>query len=362
MAAIVGAAGEARGDGSRRSLLWRAALAALVCCVAAGAEAPAPVTASLGTHSAARSGNDDQGCSPTIDFDPLASTYPGCALLHVDTAADPNAASIWGAISCADPSRVTWFSSGGDTHPTPDGQPQGNDSYRRATVLDGDNFYGERCELGYNEWRFGDSGGAGTFSVYREGTHRVTFESLRLPADFPLSTRSWQVVTQMKQAEPSNNGGGTPVLELDANSGRWELSQSESNGESSNSRTLWSTPATRGVWTRFAWDVYYSQDPAKGYVQLWVETGGAGGSTVRSPVVHTYTLKREIGGSGNRIPAGASIPSHLRVGVYHDPSIPGTSIDIDNVEVMDASETPQQTTGFAVPASVRKTLKSVIAW
>jgi hypothetical protein len=57
-------------------------------------------------------------------------------------------------------------------------------------------------------------------------------------------------------------------------------------------------------------------------------------------VIHTATLATEIAGyPSDGVAVGTGIPSHLRMGVYHDPSIPcpsptGCSIDIDNVQVV----------------------------
>ncbi len=207
-------------------------------------------------------------------------------------------------------------------------------------MLDGDDVWGERCELGWNDHRGGPT------ALYREGDHSVTFASFRLPASYPLENTSWQVVMQMKQTQPSANGGGTPVLSLEAKGGRWRLLQSTSNGPSGDTRELWTAPAARGVWTRFAFDVTYSQDPARGSVQVDVDLNGDGDasdSAERSPAIGTYTLKRETEGgcATDGIAPGESIPSHLRVGIYHHPAIAcppptGCAVEIDNVQIVDA--------------------------
>ena len=98
------------------------------------------------------------------------------------------------------------------------------------------------------------------------------------------------------------------------------------------------------MWTRFAFDVVYSQDPAVGSIQLSVDLNGDDDSLdpgEQSPTFQTYTLKYETE-SGYYLDAGDSIPSHLRVGVYHDSSIPcpstGSCSDgVDNVQVVRAS-------------------------
>ena len=70
------------------------------------------------------------------------------ALIASDTGADPNANHFWGSSYCANDSRVQDITTGGDPHPTATGAP-GN-CLRRMTVFDGDNSFGERCELGWD--------------------------------------------------------------------------------------------------------------------------------------------------------------------------------------------------------------------
>lgn len=274
---------------------------------------------------------------------PLASlgssiglTLPGCTAVGSDTASAADPLSFWGSIECASASRHQWLPSDGDTHAEASGLPQADTGYRRLTVYDGDDFYGERCELGRNDHRYGPT------AVYREGQRRATFFSVRLPDDFPLEVEAWQVVMQMKQAQPSANGGGTPVIELDAYDGRWRLLQSLSNGPSDDSRELWSAPATTGTWTRFGFDVTYSQDPSIGSIAVHVDLNGDGDDEdagERSPAINTYTLKYETSGgpANDGITPGESIPSHLRAGIYHNPGIPcpsGCAVELDNVQVL----------------------------
>ncbi len=218
------------------------------------------------------------------------------------------------------------------------------DAYRRFTVRDGDDFYGERCELGRNERRFGDDGGEGTGVLFQEGERRVTQASFRLPANYPLSDDRWQLVMQMKQTQPAANGGGTPVLALRAYQGRWALMQSDSVDPSATSHTVWSAPARMNAWTRFIFDVTYSQDPELGSIKLQVDLNGDGDTldeSENSPRIDTYTLKREVVGGDEEdgIEPGESIPSHLRVGLYHHRDIPcpepeGCSVEIGDVRVL----------------------------
>jgi hypothetical protein len=258
-------------------------------------------------------------------------TLSGCSLIASDTSANPSPLSFWGSIQCANSSRYSYLESGGDPHFTATGAAQPDNAYRRLTVLDGDEFYGERCELGLNDHNIGPT------AFYHEGQHRATYISLRLPENFPLSTNDWQTVMQMKQAQPSDGGGGGPILEMQARQGRWVILN--------NWHELWSFPAQKNTWTRFAWDVYYSQDPSKGWIQVSADLNGDGDFNdpgERSPVIHTATLKTEIegpNGTSDGLAPGDPIPSHLRAGIYHNPSIPcpaptGCSVEVDNVQVL----------------------------
>jgi hypothetical protein len=260
----------------------------------------------------------------------------GSALIFSDTGTAPDPTSIWGKIDCQNQSRAQQINTGGDTHLTATGAPQGDSAYRRLSVLDGDDVYGERCELGK------DFRGSPTV-LYRQGAHRLTELSARLPSTFPLNVFTWQVVAQMKQTWPAENSSGTPVLELDAYNGRWVLRQSDSRGAASDSRELWSVPAQANFWTRFAFDVRYSDRKKGGFIRVGADLNGDGDfadTGERSPGFHTYTLKMETAGSlRDGIKVGHAIPSHLRVGIYHDTAIPcrgplGCQVDIDNVQVL----------------------------
>jgi hypothetical protein len=135
--------------------------------------------------------------------DPATMRARGCSLLRSDTAkvVDPEPGR-WGNIECADNSRQLRLAKGGDTQRRADGKKQGDSAYRRLTVIDGDDFYGERCELGRNERRYGVNRGSqtsGTFALYGEGEHMITFFSQRYPVTFPSDAPAWQVILQMKQ-------------------------------------------------------------------------------------------------------------------------------------------------------------------
>jgi hypothetical protein len=295
------------------------------------------------------------GCS----VDPSTLTAPGCSLMRNDTAMLSNPDSLWGSTDCVSSSRHELLYGDSDSHVTSTGSTQNNDSYRELRVIDGDDFYGERCELGRNERRYGENGGSGTFALYQEGQHRITFISYRLPDTFPLSTTTWQVVTQMKQTQPSNNAGGTPVISLEVRDTKWTLVQSTSAGVGEDTRILWSAPASRNTWTRFAFDMIYSSDSSRGSIKVYVDLNNDGDAldvNEQSPVIQTYTQKYETSPSSIGLTAGDTIPSHLRIGLYHNPTIScpppnGCSVQFDNIQVVEESNTSPTPTPMPSPAT-----------
>ena len=276
------------------------------------------------------------GCALAKPRSELSITLEGCPVVFADTAAKADPRGAWGKIDCERERRQQRPAAGGDPDPRADGTPQGDAAYRLISVIDGDDVYGERCELGQNDHSEGPT------AIYAEGMRRVTFASVRLPASFPLGVDAWQNVLQMKQAQPADNGGGTPVLSLKAFDGRWILFHSDA-GETDVDTELWSTPARRGAWIRFAFDVTYSSDPDRGSIKLYADLDGDGDfedAGEQSPTFITNTLKRETGGdSGDGYAEGDPLVSHLRTGIYHDPKIPcpapdGCAVELDNVEVL----------------------------
>ena len=194
------------------------------------------------------------------------------------------------------------------------------------TVQDGDNVWGERCELGLNE-------SYAPNTLYHEGQRRVTFISIRLGGGVNPMGADWRTVMQMKQAQTYRNPDMSPIIEVQVRDGEWVLRNSWND--------LWSAPATANKWTRFALDITYSQDPEVGSMRMYVDLNGDGDSSdsgESSPEMHMATLRAETAGSGSsRYDVGESIPDHLRAGIYQneDYSCPaGCSVDVDNVQVV----------------------------
>lgn len=257
----------------------------------------------------------------------ISMTLPAeCTVVASDTASDPNPLAFWGRLDCVDSSRHQVIGSGGDTHATATGAGQGNGSFRRMTAYDGDDVWGERCELGDN-WNTGKN------TFYHEGMRRVTFASIRLPNNSDVNNPNWRNVLQMKQAQPYTNPNPASIFEVQARSGRWYVG--------SNWEEQWDTPASQNTWTRFAFDITYSPNPSVGNFKVYVDLNGDndfsdGGE--QSPRIYKDTLRVEEGpGNPEGSAPGQSIPSTLRAGIYQNSnySCPsGCSVDIDNVQVV----------------------------
>lgn len=282
-------------------------------------------------------------------------------ILKEDDCSVDNFTTLWGPASAngtygdaygssmASTDRVSTVGSGGDTFTKLDGTAS-SQKYRAITVSDGDASVigSERAEMGHNaQSNSFTTNPAWTFYRFREGeTFRIGY-SLRNPTvgGLDASTSLFQLVSQFKQTGSAVNSGGTPVISHHLRGNEWRIYQSDSPGASENSSELWACPYVSNTWTRFIWDITFSQDDTIGALRLQVDDGtnqydsdddlGAG--------FNTYTLKYETtngtypNGGPNQT-AGQSIPSHLRLGPYHDPSLAGGTLHVANVQIATVTE------------------------
>jgi hypothetical protein len=185
---------------------------------------------------------------------------------------------------------------------------QGAGAYR-SRVVDGDECYGERSEVGQgNPTRssFSDR-------LFREGEERWISWQMRLGANFPVNARSWQVVAQWKQL----GALGVPVLSMEARSGRWQFHANPADpNATSGYKTFALGPAAVERWTRFSLRVKFSPDATVGFIELHGDL--ADGKGMRQLIARTHTATMKING-------GQTINSHARLGIYRDPAISGTS-------------------------------------
>jgi len=201
----------------------------------------------------------------------------------------------WASASCASTERLTSI-----------GSPvaRGSRAYR-FEVRDGDDAYGERCELGHgNPTRAG-------FPLFNEGDERWISWKVYLPRDFPIGTSRWNVINQWKQL----GALGTPALSMEVKNNRFYLMNSNTNGDSCCTVPRWSGPARHDRWVSFTMHVKFSPNRSVGFVELYGDLDGRGKKLLRK--LHTHTMKSD--GSGR------AVPSHSRIGIYRDPSIQGTA-------------------------------------
>jgi hypothetical protein len=241
----------------------------------------------------------------------------------------------WAGVSCETDSRVTRV-----RKPV----AQGRRAYR-VQVREGDDSYGERCEL--------EMANTSSRNIDRVGGSRVLFHN---------GTESWiaqqimldagtfafcgtecaldfdgGLVQQLKQTgacgTPANgivtrNLPGIGVVLEHRNS-------AENDCGNATMKSLWRVPVRRGAWIRILQHVRWSPDPGTGYIATWINgrpvaPSLAGGSKRVSRAgdeirIHTWTLKD--GPGVDRLKQCRSHPcAHLRNGVYRDPKVSGSSV------------------------------------
>ena len=178
------------------------------------------------------------------------------------SAADPRP-GLWGTIEAAMPGRHV--------------QVTGADPYRTLTVLDGDESFGNnaRAQLGRNERTAGENTGSstnGTFALFNEGEHKLTFVSMRFPAGKITDEPGQLADDHQHEANPSLRRQWLApwhCIQVDLFSGKLVFQMAWT--------TLWETPApVFDKWIRFAFDVTYTKDPSKGRIQFFVDRDGIG--------------------------------------------------------------------------------------
>jgi len=241
----------------------------------------------------------------------------------------------WAGVSCESDSRVTRV-----RRPA----AQGRRAYR-VQVREGDDSYGERCEL--------EMANTSSRNIDRVGGSRVLFHNGTeswIAQQIMLDARTYAfcgtecaldydggLVQQLKQTgacgTPANgivarNLPGVGVVLEHRNS-------AENDCGNATMKSLWRVPVRRGAWIRILQHVRWSPDPGTGYVATWIngrpvapslagtsKRVSRAGDEIR---IHTWTLKDGTG--VDRLKQCRSHPcAHLRTGVYRDPKVSGTSV------------------------------------
>ena len=203
----------------------------------------------------------------------------------------------WANYSCADRSRVKEV-----TSPA----AQGKRAYS-VSVHDGDNSYGERCEIG-----MGNPGKPG-FPLFQEGDERWISFQVYLPDDYPIDTPDWQLFFQIHQ----QGDGGCPPIALGIEDGQMKLFKSARNTYVLDTREMWSAPVERNRWMKLTLHIKNSTDPSEGFVELFGDLDGTGVKTLLEKTA-THTMTKDPHGGG-------AMTNHARVGIYRDPAIRGNA-------------------------------------
>jgi hypothetical protein len=268
-------------------------------------------------------------------------------------------AAEWADLSCASSNRVKLVK-----------RPavQGRRAYR-LRGNDGDDSYGERCELGMANTGASDTDrGGGSRVLFHNGTeawiaqqimldkHVYSFCGTECALDYDGG-----LVQQLKQT----GACGTPangIVTRDLPQVGVVLehrNSAETDCGNATMKSLWRVPVRRGKWIKILQHVRWSTDPGTGYVATWINgrpvqpsldgnskrverTGGE----VR---IHTGTLKD--GPSVDRLPQCRAYPcAHLRNGIYRDPKVSGDSIVyVDGTTVADTRAVAEAGAGIARP-------------
>ena len=221
---------------------------------------------------------------------------------------------------------------------------QGRRAYR-IRLQEGDESYGERCELGMANTPPADIDRVGGSRVlFHNGTESWIAQQIMLdPHVYAFCGTECRLdydgglVQQLKQTgtcgTPAN---GIVTRDLPGVGVVLEHRNSAENDCGNDAmRSLWRVPVRRGRWIRILQHVRWSTDPGSGYIATWIDgrpvepalDGSAmhvtrAGDEIR---VHTWTLKD--GPSVERLPQCLSHPcAHLRNGVYRDSRVRGDSI------------------------------------
>jgi hypothetical protein len=226
------------------------------------------------------------------------ATFAGSAFAGTIATADAERtmAQEWASYSCADRSRVQQVASP---------SAQGNRAYR-LEVRDGDNSWGERCEIG-----MGNPGRSG-FPLFHQGDERWISFQVYLPDDYPISTPDWNIFFQIHQ----EGDGGCPPISLGVDHGQFKLYKSTSPHYVTDTSEMWSGPAEHNRWVKFTLHIKNSTNPKDGFVELFGDLDGQGEKLLlERTATHTMTIA-----SG-----GGAMINHARVGIYRNPAIRGTA-------------------------------------
>jgi hypothetical protein len=255
-------------------------------------------------------------------------------VLRQDDATNPDPQALWSPDAGADDCYSDFDSFQTVGSGAYDGGP-----YRHIVVYDGEcdsqNVDTERAELGYNSWR-GDGDlppnpdplqrapNLRTFWLFTEGDTLVTDWWVRLPSDFPISTDEFQTIEQEKQAAPNTSDLSSSVLAVEARQNQIQLSYKGGLQGPDIPIALPAPPL--GTWFHLQLTAHYTQSREDGGVTLCVN----GQCGIASNIQTLATFDND---GVSPYEPGDSVPSHIRLGIYHRESLPPTSMDVADFTV-----------------------------
>jgi hypothetical protein len=251
----------------------------------------------------------------------LASTASARTLAVAD--AENSLNKEWASYSCAERSRVKHVSS-----------PSAQGRYAwKVGLQDGDNSYGERCEIG-----MGNPHAAG-FPLFDEGDERWISFQVYLPEGYPIDTPHWNLIFQIHQ----EGDGGCPPISIGVEEGKLKLFKSARNTYVTDTREMWAAPIERGRWMKLTLHIKNSTNPGVGFVALYGDLDGQGVKTLLERT-DTHTMTKNVNGRGAMI-------NHARVGIYRNPAIRGnTHVLFDGFTIATDRDSAEQV-AFGAPSS-----------
>jgi hypothetical protein len=255
-------------------------------------------------------------------------------ILRQDDATNPDPQALWSPDAGADDCY-----SGFDSFQTVESGAYDGGPYRRIVVYDGEceeqSIDTERAELGFNSWRgYGDlppnpdplrrASNLRTFWLFAEGDTLVTDWWVRLPSDFPIGTDEFQSIEQESQAAPNTSTLSSPVLAVEARQNQIQLSNRGGN-QGPGIPITFPAPAL-GSWFHLQLTARYTRSREDGGVTLCLN----GQCKIATNI---QTLATFENGGVSPYQQGDSVPSHIRLGIYHGESLPPTSMDVADFTV-----------------------------
>lgn len=222
----------------------------------------------------------------------------------------------WAAYSCQDATRFSQVTPG-----------LFNEKAYRIEVRDGDNSFGERCELSLGNTS--NSNYKGPASIFHDGDQLLIHFAVKTgtaytafaPPGAPVGVpEEAGLIHQIKQL----GSCGTPALGIVATRTEFVVRNSRENYcESGSMRTLQRWPRPDDKWVQIAQLVKFSTDPAVGRYGIWSKDEGA--DWVWRGEHRTHTMKSPTDHPSSSCPE-ATPCSHARIGFYRDPDVAGTSV------------------------------------